>query len=222
MKKLIGSILLILLFIVAFADGGVVIGDSGELVLESDVIEHTESPVLADGSNTTESDNPEAAPVIDPSTPVIIEAEQVVLYDNTVEEYAFSSDILNGGYYFSADTSELGEVSIFVPYEYQYGSFTTNSTGNLVSLRSSTVTGIMYRGSTAYTIRWTAFSTPQYRFANTTGYTYEDLTVSNILSTNVEVLNDYEKIPLFPNADLIRLLMLLGIGVIIVCLFMKR
>ena len=131
-------------------------------------------------------------------------------------------DVLSGGAFFEVSTDELGDVKIYIPIDYQEGSFAYDNNGNLVNIRSATITGYILDG-TQYTVRWTSFNTPQYRLVNYSGVgsTYEDLTISSVNDTNIQIVEDDSELPLFPDTRFVQLLILLCLGVIVVCQFMK-
>lgn len=130
-------------------------------------------------------------------------------------------DVLSGGAFFEVSTDELGDVKIYIPIDYQEGSFAYDNNGNLVNIRSATITGYILDG-TQYTVRWTSFNTPQYRLVNyTTGVSYQDLTISSVNDTNIQIVEDDSELPLFPDTRFVQLLILLCLGVIVVCQFMK-
>lgn len=129
-----------------------------------------------------------------------------------------SSRPLAGGTYFEVDTSQLGECLIYIPVDYQRGSFTYYGS-NLFNLRSATITGILYAGNTSYSVRWSAFSTPTYRVGS--NYNYEDLTVTEVLDTNIEIVQSDDDLALSPDNNLLLLVIVLCLGVLIVCRFMR-
>lgn len=150
---------------------------------------------------------------------VVVQADQVIL-SSDAQPFALSGAPLAGGYYIDCSTSALGDVRIYVPCEYQYGSFTTNSHGDLVSLCSSTVTGILFSGDTFYTVRWRSFGTPQYRSEFGSSSSYSDLGVSEILDTNVQIFSSDSDVPLLPSVEYLLLVLILLLGVCCVCKFM--
>lgn len=202
-------------------------GDSGSLddnsSLLPDVGSESEitSPdglVIEDGGEVIE----EEEPFIEDAGSVHINADAVYL---TAEEEAVVysvGDVLSGGAFFEVDTSELGNVKIYIPMDYQEGSFAYDNYGNLVNIRASTITGYILDG-TQYSVRWTSFGTPQYRLLNYSGVgsSYNDLTVETVTDTNVQIIEDDTEVPLFPDTRFIQLLILLCLGVIVVCQFMK-
>lgn len=131
-------------------------------------------------------------------------------------------DVLSGGAFFEVDTDELGSVKIYIPIDYQEGSFAYDNYGNLVNIRAATITGYILDG-TQYTVRWTSFGTPQYRLLNYSGAgsTYNDLTVEMVEDTNIQIIEDDSEVPLFPDDRYVQLLILLCLGVIVLCQFMK-
>lgn len=131
-------------------------------------------------------------------------------------------DVLSGGAFFDVDTSELGTVKIYIPIDYQEGSFAYDNYGNLVNIRASTITGYVLDG-TQYSVRWTSFGTPQYRLLNYSGVgsSYNDLNIESVQDTNIQIIEDDTEVPLFPDARFVQLLILLCLGVLVLCQFMK-
>lgn len=234
------SVLLFCIPVVAYADSeNPVLSDSPSLVViqEDDAQLNLPSPDSSQAVGEAPSDTlvPEDAvsdPVFsgdaadlaeqyaaDSGNVVVVQADQVILASDA-ETFALSSAPLAGGYYIDCSTSALGDVRIYVPYEYQRGSFTTNTSGDIVSLRSSTVTGLLYDGDTAYTVRWSSFGTPQYRSYSGSSYSYYDLGVSHILDTNIQILSSDADVPLLPSSEYLLLVLILLLGVCCVCKFM--
>lgn len=185
----------------------------------------TESEVLPDDQASVfepETDDPENKDET-PTDPkeVTINAEQVTIVDNSepeIEPYVVPDTPIQGGYYISAATSQLGDVKIYVPVNYKADSFTFTS-GNVMSIQASTITGVMYASSGVYTIRFPSFSSPEYRTYDS-GYTYADLSITDVYDTNIQILDSdpHLEVPQY----IIQLAVILTLGVIIICLFMKR
>ena len=234
------SVLLFFIPVIAYADSeNPVLSDSPSLVVlqEGDAQSDLSSSDSSQGvgetpSDTNVSEDAVSGPVLsgdaadlaeqyaaDSGNVVVVQADQVILASDA-QPFALSGAPLAGGYYIDCSTSALGDVRIYVPFEYQYGSFTTNSNGDLVSLRSSTVTGLLYSGDTPYTVRWSSFGTPQYRSYSGSSYSYYDLGVSEILDTNVQILSSDSDVPLFPSSEQLLLVLILLLGVCCVCKFM--
>lgn len=174
--------------------------------------------IVEDGGEVSE----EEEPFIQDSGEVHINADAVYL---TAEEEPILysvGDVLSGGTFFDVDTSELGTVKIYIPIDYQEGSFAYDNYGNLVNIRASTITGYILDG-TQYTVRWTSFGTPQYRLLNYSGVgsTYNDLNIESVQDTNIQIIEDDTEVPLFPDARFVQLLILLCLGVLVLCQFMK-
>ena len=234
------SVLLFCIPVIAYADSeNPVLSDSPSLVVvqEDDAQSNLSSPDSSQDvgeapSDTYVSEDAVSDPVLsgdaadlaeqyaaDSGNVVVVQADQVILASDA-QPFALSGSPLAGGYYIDCSTSALGDVRIYVPCEYQYGSFTTNSNGDLVSLRSSTVTGLLYSGGTPYTVRWSSFGTPQYRSYSGSSYSYYDLGVSEILDTNIQILSSDSDVPLFPSSQYLLLVLILLLGVCCVCKFM--
>lgn len=234
------SVLLVSIPVIAYADGeNPVLSDSPSLVVvqEDDAQSDLSSPASSQAGGVPSSDSivsedAVSDPVLsvdaadlaeqyaaDSSNVVVVQADQVILASDA-QPFSLPRAPLAGGYYIDCSTSALGDVRIYVPCEYQYGSFTTNSNGDLVSLRSSTVTGILYSGDTSYTVRWRSFGTPQYRSESGPSSSYSDLGISKILDTNVQILSSDSDVPLLPSVEYLLLVLILLLGVCCVCKFM--
>lgn len=238
------SVLLVCIPVIAYADSeNPVLSDSASLVVlpEDDAQSDLPSPDSSQGvgeapSDTIASEDAVSGPVLsgdaadlaeqyaaDSGNVVVVQADQVILASDAqsdAQSSALSGAPLAGGYYIDCSTSALGDVRIYVPYEYQRGSFTTNASGDIVSLRSSTVTGLLYDGDIVYTVRWSSFGTPQYRSYSGSSYSYYDLGVSEILDTNIQILSSDSDVPLLPSSDYLLLVLILLLGVCCVCKFM--
>lgn len=202
-------------------------GDSGSLDDNSSLlpdvgsepeISPSDGLVVEDGGEVSE----EKEPFIEDTGSVHINADTVYL-TSPEEAVVYSvGDVLSGGAFFEVDTSELGTVKIYIPIDYQEGSFAYDNYSNLVNIRASTITGYILDG-TQYSVRWTSFGTPQYRLLNYSGVgsSYNDLTVESVTDTNVQIIEDDTEVPLFPDTRFVQLLILLCLGVIVVCQFMK-
>lgn len=226
-------------FVLAFALFTVPIIVQAEEIVMSDVVgddipaqgeavnnEVVENETVADGevvedgntANDDEASNEKESTEKNPES-VTINANEVTIVDNSepeIEPYVVPSTPIAGGWYIEANTSQLGDVKIYVPVNYKEGSFAyTND--NVISLQSSTITGVMYASSGVYTIRFTAFASPQYRTYDS-GYTYADLNIGEVYSSNVEIL-DSDPPKSIPSYVYWGVLILI-VGVICICKFM--
>lgn len=127
---------------------------------------------------------------------------------------------LVGGLYMEVQTSQLGNIVIFVPTSFQYKSFTYNTDGAPVNITSSTISGYYY-GSTDYNIRWSSFGQAQYRPVSGS-YSYSDLDISDVVNTNIVFVEGLEDLPVVPDSDMLSVIMIFLLGVIVFCLFIKR
>ena len=146
--------------------------------------------------------------------------DDVILY-SLPDDNEYPGGQLRYGLYMDVNTSQLGRVMIYVPVDFQRGSFTFNTANNIVNIRSSTITGYMYRNNTLYDIRWTSLTTAQYR-QNGTSNAYQALNISTIYNTNVVFVEQSSDLPVVPNSELYQLITIMIAGVIMFCLFMKR
>lgn len=121
--------------------------------------------------------------------------------------------------YVTCSTSQLGNITFFVPVTYREGYLSMSDNG-LMNVHTSSVSGYFYRGSTLYQIRFSGYATPQYRVYDS-GYSYTDLTVDEVLSTNMVIYDSYNDVAA-DRSDIYLLGLLLVGGVIVVCLFMRR
>lgn len=108
-----------------------------------------------------------------------------VYYDDT---FPSSETGLTGGLFLECSTN-IGNCVIIVPYNYKDNTFTFSTNGNVFNASSSTVTGTMFRNGQQYSVRWSAFSYPQYRQEGNS-YSYIDLTVTKVTDTNIVFITD--------------------------------
>lgn len=80
-------------------------------------------------------------------------------------------------------SSSIGNL-LLVPSDYSEKSFTVDSSGHLIGIRSSTFNCFIGE----YTVRFPSYSTPQYRLTNSTGYTWNDINITYVDSSNVEII----------------------------------
>lgn len=128
------------------------------------------------------------------------------------------SDI-TGCLYITCDTSEFGSITVYLPVNYQSG-YLSYSNGNLFNVSNSTVTGVFWDSGTQYTFRCSSWSTPQYRDYDGSGYSYYDLTITDVVYSNVVIAESFP--PLVPVSQLVSYVPIVFLGVIVLCLFMKR
>lgn len=121
--------------------------------------------------------------------------------------------------YVTCSTSQLGNITFFLPVTYREGYLSMSDNG-LMNVHTSTVSGYFYCGSTLYQIRFSGYSTPQYRKYDS-GYSYVDLTVNDVMSTNMVIYDSYNDVSASRSDSYLLGLLLVG-GVIVVCLFMRR
>lgn len=180
-------------------------------------------PIPEVGEELPEEDLPEEDVTPDlnlDGASVVINAEQVLLAGEE-DPVTYASGNTLSGCYLVLDTSELGEIKVYIPVDYQQGSFSYDNYSSLVNIRSSTITGYTLDGSN-WTIRWPTFGTPQYRATNSSGYTWSDLTVNDVVDTNVQVVDDDYDLPLFPADGFLTVTIIMILGVLLICQFMKQ
>lgn len=193
--------------------------ESGEEVIEDDASEdQTEDP-----SDQTEEEDDEELESIYTDT-LEVNADTVMLMSNLPEDNDYPSGApLQGGVYIHADTSQLGEIIIYVPTEDQYKAFTYNTSGQPINITGSTITGYTYTGNDYY-VRWNSFGQAQYRLVNNSGYgtSYEDLDISEVLNTNVVFIEGNEDLNPLPDATVLSILIFSLVGGCFFCLLLKR
>lgn len=131
----------------------------------------------------------------------------------------FAYEIPADSYYVNVETSELGEIVLYFPYNMaRYLSF-NERTGHIINTYSSQITAYGYNGAWYY-VRFPTFDVPNYKRDGITS-TYTDLTITGINETNITFLNDTD-FTAFSSGTLANLTMLLIGGCILLCLFMRR
>lgn len=156
---------------------------------------------------------------LDTSGGLTIVTDSVVLAEN-IEPRAVLTSPVAGGPYMEVSSS-IGDLKIYVPADYQRGSFSYFDGDNVCGIRSSTISGYAFKGSTLYQIRFPSFSAPQYRVYDS-GYSYTDFSITGVKSTNVQILASDDDLPLLPDTGQVHLIIALFLGGCLVCLFMRR
>lgn len=130
-----------------------------------------------------------------------------------------SNPPFTGSCYLTGSTRELGTVTVYLPVSYRSGYLSFDG-DNLYNVTNSSISGVLYRGSTEYDFRIYSWSTPQYRVQDSGSYQYEDLTFTSIDYSNMEIAESFP--PLVSYDDVLSYLPIALLGVIVLCLFMKR
>lgn len=159
MRRVIAILLVFLLLIPAFAD------DVDQLPEDGEGEELSEEPVVDSG--------PIPVYLVDPEPP---------------EPYAAGTVGPAGGYYLDVSSSALGACTIWLPFEVQNDSFSWYN-GQLVSLRSSSISGVVVSSSATYNLRFSSFlQGAQYLRPSGSSSVWTSLNVSSVSSGNVEIL----------------------------------
>lgn len=116
------------------------------------------------------------------------------------------------GFYINVSSS-IGS-RLYVPSDYREDSFYVDGSNLLHGCRSSSF--ICYIGN--YSVRFPAYSTPQYRLTSGTSYSWTDLDIEFDSSPNVSVVG--ARYNFF--SDRFQALLLLIIGGLLICLYLKR
>ncbi|MGM9926904.1 MAG: hypothetical protein ACI35P_03045 [Bacillus sp. (in: firmicutes)] len=110
-----------------------------------------------------------------------------VEYETQFPEYV----TISGGAYFEVNSS-LGQITFVAPNNYKDNTFGfTGSGNNICNCTNSTVSGYIYTPSGGrYTARFASLGTLEYRTSDTYDYQWVTLTVTEILNTNVNFIDD--------------------------------
>ena len=98
---------------------------------------------------------------------------------------------ISGGAFFEVKSS-LGQITFVCPNNFKNGYFGFSGTGNnICNISNSTISGYLYTASgNTYQARFTSFGTLQYRTGTSSYYEYIDVTITDILNTNVNFIDD--------------------------------
>lgn len=98
---------------------------------------------------------------------------------------------ISGGAFFEVESS-LGKITFICPNNCKNNYFGFSGSGNnICNVTNSTVTGYIYTASgTSYQARFTALGTLEYRINSSSYYEYRDVTITKILNTNVNFIDD--------------------------------
>lgn len=186
---------------------------------ESDTAADSPPGDSAGSAESTGTDGTEETPGA--AQQITIQAEQVVIQSEAENSvlYASASTFLQGGYYMVARTN-LGSVRIYVPVNYAKGSFTYNSSGEPVNITSSTISGYFVRNGSLYSVRFSSMGGITYRLTDGSGYSWSDLSVTSVDDTNIQFFTVNP--PLYDISELFPYILTFCLGVIVLCLFMKR
>ena len=143
----------------------------------------------------------------------------VYLADSPVAYDVLTSPV-DGGIFMEVSSS-IGDLTIYVPFDYQRSSFSYYGSGGVTSIRASTISGYGFKGSTMYQIRFPPFSNPEYRVYDS-GYSYSDFSIDSVTSTNIQIASSNDDFPLYPDQQLLLLSLVMILGVLLLWLFMRR
>ena len=144
----------------------------------------------------------------------------VYLADSPVLHDVLTSPV-DGGIYMDVSSS-IGDLTIYVPSDYQKASFSYyGSGGGVTSIRASTISGYGFKGNTMYQIRFPPFSNPEFRLYNS-GYSYSDFSIDSVTSTNVQIASSNDDFPLYADQQILQLSLVMILGVLLLWLFMRR
>lgn len=98
---------------------------------------------------------------------------------------------ISGGAFFEVKSS-LGQITFVCPNNFKNGYFGFSGTGNnICNISNSTVSGYIFAGSgTSYQARFTSLGTLEYRTSSGSYYEYREVTITEILNTNVTFIDD--------------------------------
>ena len=96
---------------------------------------------------------------------------------------------ISGGTFFEVKSS-LGQITFVCPNNFKNGYFGFSGNGNnICNISNSTVSGYTSSGN-SYQARFTALGTLEYRTSSGSYYEYRDVTIREILNTNVTFIDD--------------------------------
>ena len=98
---------------------------------------------------------------------------------------------ISGGAFFEVKSS-LGQITFVCPNNFKNGYFGFSGTGNnICNISNSTISGYIFTSSgNSYQARFTSLGTLEYRTSSGSYYEYRDVTITEILNTNVTFIDD--------------------------------
>lgn len=137
---------------------------------------------------------PEPEPDSDPVQLLVLDSGPlpVTVVEPEPEPVAYAAGTVgpSGGYYLQVSSSVLGACTVWLPFEYVTDSFSWYG-GQLVSLRASSISGIVVSGSTVYNLRFSGFlQGAEYRHYSGSSWYWSSLNISAVSDANIEVLDD--------------------------------
>lgn len=129
----------------------------------------------------------------------------------------FAYEFPDESYYVVLDTGQYGQLTIYIPYN---TASTFSPMGNtIVNVGSSAVTGYTLHNGKEAQVRFPVYNVMQYR-ENSTSYSWVDITDSQLIETNIPLLND-TSFSLLSRDNVFQLVLLLVGGCILCRLFMR-
>lgn len=171
------------------------------------------------GSGGTASDTPVAGDTVVDAVPDSLDiseleiiADRVTLSIDAQSDEFPSGAGLKSGVYMQLDTTQFGNITVWVPAGAQYRSFALNDNDVPINITSGTITGYYY-GSTDYSVRWSSFGTAAYRPISGSS-TWYDLGVRDVISTNVDLSQG--QYLLLPSSEMLLFFILFLIGAAVI------
>lgn len=157
--------------------------------------------------------------VNDPIPVTVIESEQEDLGFPSLyaSGYALELDITDeppedppfyGAVYITGETSDGDIVTLYFPRNYKEGYFGVDSTGRLLNVTSSSISGY-YGGAYNNSVSLSGFGYPRYR-ATSSNYDYTDLYITPQFS-NAQILTEFEGRYTFSELEPYFILLMLGV-----------
>ena len=131
-----------------------------------------------------------------------------------VPDYLSHAQYIGGGW-IRGTAVGLGDVELYFPLS-SYGSWGLTPSNYLCNVNSSSVSGIMYDSSgREYTVSCSGFAIPRYRLSNSSGYSYDDLSVK-VYDSNLSVARAFPATWRMDNGW--YYLVIAFLGVMLICL----
>lgn len=137
-----------------------------------------------------------------------------------ITAYALDSDgfPFYGSCWIRGYASSLGDVLLLFPMNYRDGYIGLDSSGRIFNVSNNSWTGLLYAGSSSYTVNFGAWGLPVYRVYNGSGY--QNVTLY-LTPEDTDLLLPYGPDPVYRVSDLLPYAAVLLLGGVLVCCMRK-
>lgn len=206
--------------------GGEVVIEDGSNVYHIDadtiIIQTVPADEASPGDDPEAPEDLEDADPEDEDPPSETDLEQGALLEDPpdIAAHALGADgfPFYGSCWVRGQAPSLGSVLLLFPMNYKDGYVGLDSSGRIFNVSNSSWTGVMYVGSTSYTVTFGAWGLPSYRVYNGSGY--QNVTLY-LTPEDTDILLPHGPSPVYRVPDLLPYASFLLLGGVFICCMRK-